>query len=146
MNSTHGGFTEQERNAMQERAAELKTEAKRPRGGKKAAEELDLLHKIQGMAEPDRLLAERIHVIVREEAPELAPKLWYGQPAWAKQGKVICFFRSGHDDGERYSTFGFTQHAALDDTDGMWASSFAVTALSDAAVEQVAGLVRRAVS
>lgn len=131
---------------MKERAAELKTEAQRPRGGKRAAEELDLLHKIQGMTEPDRLLAERIHLIVREEAPDLAPKLWYGQPAWARNGTVICFFRSGHDDGERYSTLGFTPQATLDDPEGVWASSFAVTALSDAAVERIVVLVRKAVS
>ena len=141
----HGGFTEAERAAMQQRAAELKEEAQRPRKGKRAAEELDLLEKIQSMDDADREMAERIHLIVREEAPELAPKLWYGQPAWARGGKVICFFRSGHDDGERYSTFGFSQHAALDDADGMWASSFAVSSLSNAAVERIAELVRKAV-
>lgn len=131
---------------MKERAAELRREAERPpRGGKKAAEELDVLAKIEGMDDTDRRLAERIHAIVTATAPDLAPKLWYGQPAYARKGKVVCFFRSGTDDKERYSTFGLTPEAKLDDPDGLWATSFAVTELTDAAEKAIAELVARAV-
>ena len=138
-----GGFTEAERRALKERAAELRKEAERPRGGKKAAEELDVLEKIAGMDAGDRVLAERIHAIVTEHAPDLAPKLWYGQPAYARQGKVVCFFRSGSDDGERYSTFGFTPRAELDDASGVWATSYAVDELTAEAEQVLANLVRR---
>nr|WP_249145393.1 DUF1801 domain-containing protein [Gordonia sp. SCSIO 19800] len=93
-----GGFSDQERAAMKERAAELEMEKTRRRGNKKAAEELDLLAKLESMDPADRALAERIHAIVTTAAPDLAPKLWYGQPAYALKGKVVCFFRSGHDD------------------------------------------------
>ncbi|WP_374611863.1 DUF1801 domain-containing protein, partial [Gordonia sp. (in: high G+C Gram-positive bacteria)] len=123
-----GGFSDQERAAMKERAAELEKEKSRGRGNKKAAEELDLLAKLETMDPADRAMAERIHAIVTATAPDLAPKLWYGQPAYASQGKVVCFFRSGHDDKERYSTFGFTQNANLDDG-GFWPTSFAVSTL-----------------
>lgn len=147
MSTQTGGFTEQERAAMKERAAELKQEASRPRGGKKAAEELDCLEKIAGMADADRAVAERIHAIVTASAPDLVPKLWYGQPAYARKGKVVCFFRSGHDDGERYSTFGFTPEAALDEDGGLWPTSYAVTGeLDDGAAKTIAALVERAVS
>lgn len=88
---------------MKERAAELEMEKTRRRGNKKAAEELDLLAKLESMDPADRALAERIHAIVTTAAPDLAPKLWYGQPAYALKGKVVCFFRSGHDDKERYT-------------------------------------------
>ncbi|WP_307849473.1 DUF1801 domain-containing protein [Qaidamihabitans albus] len=100
------GFSEQERAAMKQRAAEVRKEASRGRGNKAAANEADVLSKIEQMAEPDRAVAERIHAIVTGNAPELSPKLWYGQPAYARKGKVVCFFRSGHDDKERYSTSG----------------------------------------
>ncbi|ASO20482.1 uncharacterized protein YdhG (YjbR/CyaY superfamily) [Actinoalloteichus hoggarensis] len=139
------GFSEEERAAMRERAAELKTEASRGRGGKAAAEELDVLSKIAEMAMPDRAAAERIHAIVTTNAPELGPKLWYGQPAYARKGKVVCFFRSGDVDKERYSTFGFTPEARLDGGDGLWPTSYAVTELSDAAEKTITELVRRAV-
>lgn len=137
------GFTEEERAAMKQRAAELRQEATRGRGSKKAAEELDVLTKIQGMAEPDRAVAERIHAVVTSAAPELSPKLWYGQPAYARKGKVVCFFRSGHDDKERYSTFGFTPEAELDDAGGLWPTSYAVTELTEAAEESIRALVTR---
>lgn len=142
--STAGGFTEQERAAMKERAAELKKESSRGRGNKKAAEELDVLTKIQGMADADRAVAERIHAIVTQTAPELSPKLWYGQPAYAKKGKVVCFFRSGSDDKERYSTFGFSTEAKLDDPTGLWPTSFAVTELTAQAEQAIAALVEQA--
>ena len=130
---------------MKERAAELEKEKSRGRGNKKAAEELDLLAKLESMDPADRALAERIHAIVTTAAPDLAPKLWYGQPAYALKGKVVCFFRSGHDDKERYSTFGFTQNANLDDG-GFWPTSFAVSTLDTEAEKTIATLVAKAVS
>ncbi|SOE02699.1 DUF1801 domain-containing protein [Blastococcus haudaquaticus] len=114
------GFSAEERAAMKERAAELKAAGRRDGGSKKAAaEEADLLAKIAAMPEPDRALAERVHAVVTAAAPELAPKLWYGQPAWAKDGKVVCFFRSGQADRTRYSVFGFNEEANLDEDGGM---------------------------
>ena len=136
------GFSEQERAAVRERAAELRTQT--GRGRKAAADEADVLEKIEAMAEPDRTIAGRIHAIVTGNAPDLAPKLWYGQPAYARKGKVVCFFRSGHDDKERYSTFGFTPEATLDDSGGLWPTSYAVTEVSDATEKAIADLVGRA--
>ena len=144
-NSTDG-FSKEERAAIKERAAELKKEANRGRGNKAAAEELDVLSKIAEMEAPDRAVAERIHAIVTTNAPELSPKLWYGQPAYARKGKVVCFFRSGHVDKERYSTFGFTTAANLDDDSGLWPTSYAVTELSDKAEEAITTLVKKAVN
>ena len=141
-----GGFSEEERAAMKERAAELKTEANRGRGNKAAAAELDVLSKIAEMEAPDRAVAERLHALVTTNAPELSPKLWYGQPAYARKGKVVCFFRSGHVDKERYSTFGFTTEANLDDDSGLWPTSYALTELSDKAVDTISALVHKAVS
>ncbi|GAA0988077.1 MULTISPECIES: DUF1801 domain-containing protein [Nocardiopsis] len=138
------GFSEEERAAMKARAAELRKEAERGRGAKAAAGELDVLAKIAEMDPADRAVAERVHAIVTANAPELTPKLWYGQPAYARKGKVVCFFRSGQADKERYSTFGFTPEANLDDG-GLWPTSFAVTGLGGAAREELAALVRRAV-
>ncbi|MFI2508971.1 DUF1801 domain-containing protein [Streptomyces sp. NPDC018972] len=130
---------------MKERAAELKKEAKHGRDKKAAAGERDVLSKIAKMEAPDRAVAERIHAIVTANAPELSPKLWYGQPAYARKGKVVCFFRSGHVDKERYSTFGFTTEANLDGDSGLWPTSYAVTGLSDEAEETISALVRKAV-
>ncbi|MFY1698957.1 MULTISPECIES: DUF1801 domain-containing protein [unclassified Solwaraspora] len=140
------GFSEGERAAMKERAAELKKETTRSRGGKAAAEELDMLSKIAQMEPSDRALAERVHAIVTTNAPDLSPKLWYGQPAYARKGKVVCFFRSGHADKEPYSTFGFTAAANLADDSGLWPTSFAVAQLSEQAAETIAALVKKAVS
>ena len=137
------GFSEQERAAMKARAAELRKES--GRGTKAAAAELDVLAKIAEMEEPDRAVAERIHAIVTANAPELAPKLWYGQPAYARKGKVVCFFRSGQVDRERYSSFGFTTEANLDDPGGLWPTSYAVSGLTEKAEEAMAALVRQAV-
>lgn len=139
------GFSEQERAAMSARAAELRSEATARRGGKAAAAELDVLAKIAEMAPSDRAVAERIHAVVTATAPELSPKLWYGQPAYARRGRVVCFFRSGHDDRERYSTFGFTPEAKLDADGGLWPTSYAVTELSDEAAKTIAALVAAAV-
>jgi uncharacterized protein YdhG (YjbR/CyaY superfamily) len=143
--SVQDGFTEQERAAIKERAAELRTASRRGKGaGKAAADEADVLAKIAGMPQPDRALAERVHAIVTATAPDLAPKLYYGQPGYARNGKVLCFFRSGQGDKERYSTFGFSVQADLDDSAGMWPTSFALTEPTDAAWEELAKLVERA--
>jgi uncharacterized protein YdhG (YjbR/CyaY superfamily) len=141
-----GGFSDEERAAMKARAAELKKEASGGRGNKKATDELEVMAKIAEMDASDRALAERIHAIVTTNAPELSPKLWYGQPAYARKGKVVCFFRSGQDDKERYSTFGFTPEANLDDDSGVWSTSFAVAQLSDKAEKTIATLVKKALS
>ncbi|MEO3973154.1 DUF1801 domain-containing protein [Streptomyces sp. CAU 1734] len=139
------GLSDQERAALKERTAELKKETTRAPGAKAAAEARDVLTKIAGMDPADRAVAERIHAIVTATAPVLSPKLWYGQPAYARKGKVVCFFRSGHTDKERYSTFGFTPEAGLDEAGGLWPTSFAVTELSDEAEEAITALVKRAV-
>lgn len=145
--SSASGFSEQERAAMKERAAELKAEAGRGRGAAKAAaDERDVLAKIAEMPEPDRTLAERVHALVTTAAPELAPKLWYGQPAYARKGKVVCFFRSGQVDKERYSTFGFSVEANLDDDRGLWPTAYALTELSDEAEATIVAQVKQAVS
>lgn len=145
-NDGGGGFSAQERTAMEERSAELRKEASRGRGNKKAAEELDVLKKIADMDDADRPVAERIHAIVTSTAPDLSPKLWYGQPAYARQGKVVCFFRSGVADGERYSTFGFTPEAKLDHDSGVWPTSYAVAEVTAKAEKALTALVRKAVT
>lgn len=142
--SGSGGFSAEERAALRQRAAELRAEADRPRGGKAAAQELEVLAKIAEMPPADRALAERVHAIVTTHAPELSPKLWYGQPAYARGSTVVCFFRSGAADKERYSTFGFTPAAALDDDSGLWPTSYAVSGLSEPAVAELTALVTRA--
>lgn len=145
--SSAAGFSEQERAAMKERASELKAEARRGRGAEKAAaDERAVLAKIAEMPESDRALAERVHAVVTTAAPELSPKLWYGQPAYARKGKIVCFFRSGQVDKERYSTFGFTPEANLDDASGLWPTSYALTEVSDAAEDTITALVKQAVS
>ncbi|MBE2271558.1 MAG: hypothetical protein IAE80_25215 [Anaerolinea sp.] len=138
------GFTEQERAAMKERAKELKAEARR--SNDRAAGEKDLMAKIAEMPEPDRSMATRIHEIVTANAPDLMPKTWYGMPAYAnKDGKVVCFFQSGAKFEARYATFGFNDVAHLDDGE-MWAASFALIELTDAAQSKIAALVKKAVS
>ncbi|RBY86914.1 iron chaperone [Blastococcus sp. TF02A-26] len=144
---SEGGLSAAEQAAVKERAAEVRAEGRRGTG-KAAAAERDLLAKIAAMPQPDRGLAERVHALVTAAAPDLAPKLWYGQPAYAGAGgKVVCFFRSGQADGVRYSTFGFNDEARLDADGGFWPTSFAVTAeLDEAAEADISALVRRAVS
>lgn len=112
---------------------------------KAAADAAALQEKIAEMASPDREIAERVHALVMEAAPDLAPRLWYSQPAWAKGRKVVCFFRSGQVDKERYSTFGFSAEANLDDDSGIWPTSYALTELSPAGEKQIAKLVKIAV-
>lgn len=143
--TTAGGFSAQERAAMQERAAELKAEAKRAKSAEKAAaEEAELLAKVAQMPDGDRELAERVHEIVTTVAPDLAPKLYYGQPGYARGGKPVVFFRSGQMDKERYSTFGVSALAALDDASGFWPTSYALVDPTEEAWEQLAEVVRRA--
>lgn len=145
MNAKSDGFSAQERAAMKQRAAELKAEEKRRNAeAKAAAEAADVQAKIEQMPDGDRELAERVHEIVTTAAPELAPKLYYGQPGYAKRGKVLCFFRSGQQDKLRYSTFGFSELANLDRPDGLWTTSFAIADPTDAAWEQIAALVEQA--
>lgn len=142
--TTGGGFSEQERAAMKQRAAELRKEAGGGKAGRAAADEADVLEKIEQMPEPDRALAQRVHAIVTAVAPDLAPKLYYGQPAYARQGKVVCFFRSGLADKERYSTVGFAAEAGLDDPSGLWPTAYALTDLSEPAWDRLSEVVRQA--
>lgn len=145
--STSAGFSARERAAMKERAAELKAEARRARSADKAAaDEAAVRAKIAEMPAEDRALAERVHAIVTTAAPDLAPKLYYGQPGYARNGKVVCFFRSGQMDKERYSTFGFSAEANLDDRSGLWPTSYALQKLSAEAERALAALVKQAVS
>jgi uncharacterized protein YdhG (YjbR/CyaY superfamily) len=137
---TTGGFSDAEKEAMQERARELK--AARTKGGK-ADGRADLLAKIAEMDEADRALAERIDAIVLEAGPELESKTWYGMPAWARDGKNICFFTPAAKFKSRYATLGFEEHAHLDEGT-MWPTSFAITTLSAADEQRIADLVRRA--
>jgi uncharacterized protein YdhG (YjbR/CyaY superfamily) len=139
------GLTDEERGAMKERTKELKAEAPRgPRAGK-ADGESEVLAKIAEMVEPDRALAERLHAIITASAPALAPKTWYGMPAYAKDGKVVCFFQSAQKFKSRYATFGFNDSANLDDG-AMWPVAFALTELTAADEARIAALVKKAVS
>ncbi len=138
-----GGFTDEERAAMKERARELKAEA---RANKNRAEgERDLLAAIAAMKEPDRAMAQRLHAIVEATAPTLWPKTWYGMPAYAKDGKVVCFFKSAEKFKSRYATFGFEEAANLDEG-AMWPVAFALKELTAADEAMIGALVKRAVS
>jgi uncharacterized protein YdhG (YjbR/CyaY superfamily) len=140
-----GGFSAEEKAAMKARAAELKAEARRGKAADKAAtDRAAMVDKIAEMPEPDRALAERLHELVTEAAPALLPKLYYGQPGWAKDGRVVVFFRSGLVDKARYSTFGFSVDAQLDEPGGLWPTSYALDHLDDAGAAQLAALVARA--
>jgi uncharacterized protein YdhG (YjbR/CyaY superfamily) len=138
-------FTDEERAAMRERAQELKAPARRgPRAGK-ADGEGDVLAKIAEMPAADRAMAERLHAIIKASAPALSPRTWYGMPAYAKDGKVVCFFQSGQKFKTRYATFGFSDKANLD-KGAMWPTSFALKALTAAEEKQIAALVKKALS
>ncbi|HZQ34852.1 MAG TPA: DUF1801 domain-containing protein [Dehalococcoidia bacterium] len=139
------GFTDAERAAMKARAEELKAEARRGRRTEKVDGEAAVREAIAAMREPDRAMAERIHAIVKASAPDLAPKTWYGMPAYAKGGKVVCFFQSAQKFNVRYATFGFNEAANLDDG-AMWPVAFALTELTADAEKRIAALVKRAVS
>ena len=133
------GFTAEEKAAMRERARELKAAAG------KAEAESDVLAKIAEMAEPDRAMAERLHAIVKASAPDLSPKTWYGMPAYAKDGKVVCFFQSAEKFKARYATFGFNDTANLDDG-AMWPTAFALKELTPDVEARIGELVKKAVS
>ena len=141
--TTSKGFTDEEQAAMKERARELKAEARANKD--RAAGESDLLAKIAEMPEPDRALATRVHAIVTASAPDLWPKTWYGMPAYARDGKVVCFFRSADKFKERYAMFGFNDTANLDGG-AMWPVAFALKELTAADEAKLGKLVKKAVS
>jgi uncharacterized protein YdhG (YjbR/CyaY superfamily) len=141
--STSKGFTDEERAAMKERARELKAEA---RADKDRAEgESAVLAKIAEMPAPDRTLAERLHEIIKASAPALSPKTWYGMPAYARDGKVVCFFQSAEKFKSRYATLGFSDEANLD-SGAMWPTSFALKKLTSTEEAKIGALVKKAVS
>jgi uncharacterized protein YdhG (YjbR/CyaY superfamily) len=139
------GFTDEERAAMKERAQELKADARRAPRGDRADGERAVLAKIAEMQGPDRAMAERLHAIIKASAPTLSPKTWYGMPAYAKDGKVVCFFQSAQKFNSRYATFGFNDDANLDEG-AMWPTSFALKALTPAEEAKISALVKKAVS
>ncbi|MCL7430187.1 iron chaperone [Streptomyces sp. YS415] len=144
-NTASEQWTDEERAAMKERAKEVKASARRGTKADKAAQdEAAVLAKIAEMQDSDRVMAERIHAVVRASAPELAPKLWYGMPAYARDGKVVCFFQSAQKFNARYATFGFNDTARLDE-DTMWPTAFALTGLTAADEARIGELVARAV-
>jgi uncharacterized protein YdhG (YjbR/CyaY superfamily) len=141
---TSKGFTDEERAAMRERVRELEADARRgPRAGK-ADGEREVLAKIAALREPDRALAERLHALVQKNAPALAPRTWYGMPAYARDGEVVCFFQSAQKFKTRYATLGFSDKASLDEGN-MWPTSFALKELSTAEEARIVALLRRAV-
>jgi uncharacterized protein YdhG (YjbR/CyaY superfamily) len=142
---TVDGFTAEERAAVKERAKELKAAGRRgPRAGK-ADGESDLLAKIAEMPESDRVMAERLHAIIKATAPDLSPKTWYGMPAYAKDGNVVCFFQDAAKFKARYATLGFSDKAHLDDG-AMWPTAIALTELTAADEARIAALVKKATS
>ena len=139
------GFTDEERAAMKARAQELKAEARRGARTDRADGEGDVLAKIAEMAEPDRAMAKRLHAIIKASAPALSPKTWYGMPAYAKDGKVVCFFKGAQKFKERYATLGFNDTANLDDG-AMWPVVFGLKELTAAEEAKIGALVKKAVS
>ncbi|MGW6568975.1 iron chaperone [Streptomyces sp. NPDC054975] len=145
-NTAYEGFTAEERAAMKEHAQELKSAARRASRAEKAAEaERSVLAKIAEMQDSDRVMAERLHAVITSSAPVLAPKLWYGMPAYALDDKVVCFFQSAEKFKARYATLGFSDQARLDDG-VMWAAGFALTEVTAEVEERVGALVKQAVS
>jgi uncharacterized protein YdhG (YjbR/CyaY superfamily) len=140
---TAKGFTDEEKAAMKERAKELKAEERANKD--RAAGESDLLAKIAEMPEPERTMAKRLHEIITASAPALSPKTWYGMPAYAKDGKVVCFFQAASKFNTRYATFGFQHDANLDEGE-MWPVSFALKELTATEEERISALVKKAVS
>jgi uncharacterized protein YdhG (YjbR/CyaY superfamily) len=143
IDKTSEGWTAEEKAAMKERAKELKAEARANKD--RAAGESDVLAKIAEMPEPDRAMAKRIHEIIKASAPALSPKTWYGMPAYARDGKVVCFFQSADKFQARYATFGFNDTANLDEG-AMWPTSFALKELTASDEARIAALVKKAVS
>jgi len=144
-NKTSGGFTAEERAAMKEHAQELKTAARRGPRAAKADGESDVLAKIAEMPEPDRALGERLHAIITASAPALTPRTWYGMPAYAKDGKIVCFFQAAQKFKTRYATLGFNDAANLDEG-AMWPIAYALTELTAADEARIGALVKQAVS
>jgi len=140
--SAAGGFTAEEKAAMKERARELKAQERAAQD--REAGEKDVLAKIAEMPEPDRVMAQRIHDIVNQTAPNLMPRTWYGMPAYTHEGKVVVFFKSADKFKSRYATLGFEEEARLDDGD-MWPTSYALTRLTAADETKIAAMVRKAV-
>ena len=139
------GFTDEERAAMREHAQELRAAARRAAGGGKADEETAVLEKIAAMPEQDRTKAERVHAIIKASAPGLSAKLWYGMPAYARDGNVVCFFQDAQKFKSRYATLGFSDKANLDEGN-MWPTAFALKELTAADEARIAALVKKAVS
>jgi uncharacterized protein YdhG (YjbR/CyaY superfamily) len=145
IDKTVDGFTAEERAAMKERASELKAASRRgPRAGT-ADGESDVLAKIAEMPVADRVMAERVHAIIKATAPDLSPRTWYGMPAYAKDGNVVCFFQDAAKFKARYATLGFSDKAHLDDG-AMWPNSYALTELTPVDEARIAALVKKAVS
>jgi uncharacterized protein YdhG (YjbR/CyaY superfamily) len=144
-NKTYEGFTDEERAAMKERGRELKTTARRGSREAKADGESDLLSKIAEMTGQDRALAERLHAVIQASAPALSPTTWYGMPAYAKDGKVVCFFQSAQKFKTRYAMLGFSDKANLDEGT-MWPTYYALTELTAADEARIGALVKKAVS
>ncbi len=143
---TYEGFSDEERAAMKDRAQELKSATRRgPRAGQAADGEADVLAKIAEMQESDRALAERLHAVIKASAPGLSPRLWYGMPAYARDGKMICFFQSAQKFNTRYATLGFSDKANLDDG-AMWPIYYALTELTAAVEARIVALVQQALS
>ncbi|AXI80837.1 iron chaperone [Peterkaempfera bronchialis] len=144
--SAYEGFTAEEQAAMKDHARELKAAARRSSRADKAAEAArDVLAKIAEMQDSDRIMAERVHAVITANAPVLAPKLWYGMPAYALDGKVVCFFQSAGKFKTRYATLGFSDQAKLDEGT-MWAAGFALTEVTAEVEARIAALVKQAVS
>jgi uncharacterized protein YdhG (YjbR/CyaY superfamily) len=144
-NKTSGAFTDEERAAMKERAHELRAAGRRGQRSGKADGESDVLAKIAEMPETDRAMAERLHAVIKASAPALSPRTWYGMPAYAKDGKVVCFFQSAQKFKTRYATLGFNDAANLDEGT-MWPTAFALTELTAADEARIGALVKKAVS
>jgi uncharacterized protein YdhG (YjbR/CyaY superfamily) len=144
-NKKSKGFTDEERAAMKERAQELKAEARRGPRADKADGESAVLAAIAAMPEPDHAMAKRLHAIIKASAPALSPKTWYGMPAYAKDGNVVCFFQSAQKFKTRYATFGFSDKANLDEG-AMWPTAFALKELTAAEEARIGALVKKAVS
>jgi uncharacterized protein YdhG (YjbR/CyaY superfamily) len=142
---TSEGWTDEERAAMKERAKEVKAEARRGKRADKADGESDVLAKIAELPEPDRAMAERLHALIKASAPALSPRTWYGMPAYAKDGKVVCYFTPASKFKERYATFGFNAEANLDEGN-MWPTAFALTELTADGEARIEALVKKAVS
>ena len=142
---TFDGFSDEERAAMKDHAEELKAASRRGSRATKADGESDLLAKIAEMSEPDRGMAERLHAIIMDSAPALAPKTWYGMPAYAKDGNVLCFFQPAQKFKSRFAMLGFSDKANLDDG-AMWPVYYALTKLTAADEARIAALIKQAVS